>query len=95
MGISKFHILGTNLCSYMMRLSEAVGWYLMLLKWWNEEAVLVQRVMLREQGEVYVDFNDRFVSLFVKVALPKLVIDKVPEYCSRKGYSFHCGKISG
>ena len=26
------------------------------------------------------------------MALPKSVIDKVPKYCSGKGYSFHCGK---
>ena len=66
-----------------------------VVEWWNEGAVLVQGVMLREQGKVYVNVNDRFVSLFKKMALPKLVIDKVPKYCSGKGYSISLWQISG
>ena len=79
----------------MMRLSEAVGWYLMLSSGGTKVQCWFRGVMLREQGKVYVNVNDRFVSLFKKMALPKLVIDKVPKYCSGKGYSISLWQISG
>ena len=51
---------------------------------------LDQGVMLREQGKVYVDVNDRFVSLFKKVALPNLILKGVPTSCHNAGSSLTC-----
>ena len=59
----------------MLRLL-VVGWYLM----WSglgTRVFLDQGVMLREHGRVYTNVDDRFVSLYKKVALPRMSMENV------------------
>ena len=63
----------------MLRLL-VVGWYLM----WSglgTRVFLDQGVMLREHGRVYTNVDDRFVSLYKKVALPRMSMKNVQKFC--------------
>lgn len=42
---------------------------------------LDQGVMLRENGKVYVNVDDRFVSLYKKVAIPRFSMRNVQKFC--------------
>ena len=63
-----------------MGLCWVVSWHLVLVGF-GAKVYLDQGVMLREHGKIYVDVNDRFISLFKKVALPNLVFKHMPLSC--------------